>query len=201
MRNRAEIELVYAPHDEVEDYIIKGWTFSGPLRGHHAQHACLVYRELPERKIKRPKPIVKMDRAQLADDLKLDEGVKLTPYRCTAGALTIGIGRNLDAIGITTVEAMDLLENDISRIVGELDAGFPWWNKMPEPAQRGLANMAFNLGVPRLRGFSRMLAALKDGYFDAAATEALDSQWADQVGERANRIAALFMKAEEYANG
>jgi lysozyme len=96
---------------------------------------------------------------------------------------------------------MDLLENDISRIVGELDAGFPWWNKMPEPAQRGLANMAFNLGVPRLRGFSRMLAALKDGYFDAAATEALDSQWADQVGERANRIAALFMKAEEYANG
>ena len=201
MRNRAEIELRYAEYHEIEGYIINGWKFNGPLKGHTENYDCLVYRELPERIFNRPKPIEKMDAKQLADDLKMDEGVKLKPYNCTAGDLTIGIGINLDAIGISAVEAMDLLDNDINRIISELDAGFPWWNKMPEPAQRGLANMAFNLGVPRLRGVSRMLAALKEGDFDTAATEALDSQWADQVGERANRISALFLKAEEAANG
>ncbi len=31
------------------------------------------------------------------------EGLKLKPYRCTAGKLTIGIGRNLDNCGISHV--------------------------------------------------------------------------------------------------
>ena len=41
------------------------------------------------------------------------EGLRLKPYRCTAGKLTIGIGRNLDDCGISQTEAYLLLENDI----------------------------------------------------------------------------------------
>ena len=37
---------------------------------------------------------------QLKTDLKADEGLKLKPYTCTANKLTIGIGRNLDDVGI-----------------------------------------------------------------------------------------------------
>jgi lysozyme len=43
------------------------------------------------------------------------EGLRLKPYRCTAGKLTIGIGRNLDDCGISQTEAYVLLENDIPR--------------------------------------------------------------------------------------
>jgi len=52
--------------------------------------------------------------------------------------------------------------------------------------------MCFNLGWPRLSRFEKMLEALKAKDFDTAATEALDSKWADQVGDRAKRIAEVF---------
>jgi len=133
-----------------------------------------------------------MDREQLFDDLVRDEGLKLEIYKCTAGKLTIGVGRNIEDRGITTSEARLLLANDVDIISDELTTKFAWWVSMPEPAQRALANMAFNLGVPRLSQFKNMLAALEKGDYNLAAKEALNSNWAKQVGDRANRIAKVF---------
>jgi len=39
--------------------------------------------------------------AILSDALIRDEALRLKPYRCTAGKLTIGVGRNLDDRGIS----------------------------------------------------------------------------------------------------
>lgn len=132
------------------------------------------------------------DRARLRAELVRDEGLRLRPYRCTAGALTIGVGRNLDDRGISRAEALAMLDADLEAVEGELDRRAPWWRGLPAPARRGLANMAFNLGWPRLAGFRRMLAALEAGEWDRAADEALDSRWAAQVGDRARRVAKLF---------
>ncbi len=126
-------------------------------------------------------------------DLKRDEGLRLKPYRCSAGKLTIGYGRNLDDVGITGIEADILLDYDIRRTYADLDRALPWWRGLPAPWQRGLLNMAFNLGLTRLLTFKRMLAALQAGDGGRAAAEALDSKWAVQVGERAQRIAALYL--------
>jgi len=41
--------------------------------------------------------------------LEFEEGLKLKPYKCPAGKLTIGIGRNLEDRGITEQEAQMLL--------------------------------------------------------------------------------------------
>ena len=138
-----------------------------------------------------------MDIEKLYADLRLDEGLRLKPYLDSVGKLTIGIGRNLDDRGISEQEADNMFFNDISAVRAELDEKIPWWSNMPEPAQRGLANMAFNLGWPRLSQFKMMLAALEVGDWKAAAAEALDSTWAKQVGDRAKRVAELFRKAEE----
>ena len=132
------------------------------------------------------------DRARLRAELVRDEGLRLRPYRCTAGALTIGVGRNLDDRGISRAEALAMLDADLAAVEGELDRRAPWWRGLPAPARRGLANMAFNLGWPRLSGFRRMLAALEAGEWDRAADEALDSRWAAQVGDRARRVAGMF---------
>ncbi len=43
------------------------------------------------------------------DQLIKDEGLKLFPYRCTAGKLTIGVGRNLDDNPLTADECMVFL--------------------------------------------------------------------------------------------
>ena len=128
----------------------------------------------------------------LVGELMLDEGVRLKPYKDTVGKMTIGIGRNLDDVGITEAEARYLLANDIAVAKHELDRVVPWWGEMSDARQRALLNMAFNLGMPRLRQFRMMLAALESGDWEAAATEALDSTWATQVGARAQRVARMF---------
>ena len=41
----------------------------------------------------------------IEEQLILHEGLRLKPYRDTVGKLTIGVGRNLDDVGITRAEA------------------------------------------------------------------------------------------------
>jgi len=133
-----------------------------------------------------------MNRERLTADLMRDEDLRLKPYRDTAGKLTIGIGRNLDDVGLRHGEALIMLANDIADASAECAAAFAFWPDLNEPQQRGLCNMAFNLGMPRLRGFRKMLAALEAQDYETAADEALDSRWARQVGDRAERIAELL---------
>ena len=124
--------------------------------------------------------------------LVLHEGLRLHPYRCTAGKLTIGVGRNLDDRGITQAEAMMMLENDISEVEKDLDREYPWWRDMSPARQCVLADMCFNLGLFRLSGFVNALKAMLDGHYDDAADHMLDSLWARQVGQRAQRLAKMM---------
>jgi len=144
-----------------------------------------------------------MNAEQLIQDLIRDEGLKTDLYQDAIGKWTIGVGRNLSDRGVSKGEAMFMLTNDIEIVMAELDARMLWWRGMPADVQRALANMAFNLGVPRLLKFEMMLAALKVGDYETAAEEALDSLWADQSdgkvdgidGARARRIADLMRHA------
>lgn len=133
-----------------------------------------------------------MNREQLKMQLEVDEGLRLKPYRCTAGKLSIGIGRNLDDNGITRGEAMFMLDQDIIKVERELDRELPWWRKMSEIRQQAIANLCFNVGITRLKGFRKMLAFAQAGKYNEAANEMLDSKWAKQVGLRANRLAHMM---------
>ncbi|MBO6808466.1 glycoside hydrolase family protein [Thalassospira sp.] len=140
----------------------------------------------------------------LVKDLCRDEAVRLEVYddatgkpivsgSTVIGHPTIGVGRLLTKDrGISTIEAMELLERDLEIVFGELDQKFTWWRGLSENRQRALANMAFNLGIPRLSKFQNMLAALQRGMYDLAADEAMNSRWARQVGARAERIRDLI---------
>lgn len=129
-------------------------------------------------------------------DLKVDEGFESRPYKCTAGANTIGYGRNLDALGISEEEAEHMLRNDVARVEHELDKAYPWWVKCPGSVRRAMTNMVFNLGINRFSTFKRMIGCLQAGDYKGASLNALDSKWADQVGDRAIRIAAQIAEAK-----
>lgn len=128
-------------------------------------------------------------RAHLVKALILDEGARNFPYKDTVGKLTIGVGRNLDDRGLSDREIGVLLENDITIVVDELDRHLPWWREMNDVRQRALANMCFNLGWPKLRGFVNTLAAMQRGDYQVAADGMRASLWARQVGARARRLA------------
>lgn len=135
------------------------------------------------------------NRSLLAGDLERDEKFVSHVYQDSEGYWTIGIGRLVDARlkgGIARPEALYLLGNDIDVKAAELDKRIPWWRSLPEPQQRALLNMAFNMGVPNLMEFKHTLGLLSTGRFDAAATAALQSKWARQVGPRAGRVAELM---------
>lgn len=133
-----------------------------------------------------------MDIEKLKNELVRDEGLKLKPYKCTAGKLTIGVGRNLDDIGISREEAMVMLDNDIYWSTQSAKEIFPNFDKLSDGRKRAMVNMMFNLGLSRFRGFKNMITAMNAGMFEKASREALNSKWAAQVGDRASRIANLI---------
>ena len=133
-----------------------------------------------------------LNKQLMKDELIRDEGLKLKPYRCTAGKITIGVGRNLDDVGISAGEAMALLDHDIERVIIQLNYHFPWWSELSDARQRVLLNMAFNLGIEGLIKFRNTLALIQDGKYRDAAKAMLDSRWATQVGNRARRLAKMM---------
>jgi lysozyme len=136
---------------------------------------------------------------QLVADLKRDEGVRLKPYRDTVGKLTIGIGRNLDDVGISQGEAEFLLMNDIQSAHKHLAQAAPIFARLDAVRQRVLLNMAFNMGTPRLMTFRKMWDALDLFDYAAAADEMERSKWATQVGMRATRLAQQMRAGEVRA--
>jgi len=141
-----------------------------------------------------------MNFRRLRETLIAHEGLRLTVYDDATGETigpgtlvqgipTIGVGRNLLDRGLTRQEAHYLLDNDIARTVAELHRAFTWAEQLDAVRVEALANMLFNLGLGRLRGFKRMLWALEAGDYALAAAEMLDSRWAQQVGRRAVELA------------
>ncbi len=150
-----------------------------------------------------------MDLSILRSQLVRDEGIRLSPYIDTTGHLTIGCGRKLDANPLTPAEfyaigsdcrsgtitldqAMILLNDDIQRTVSGLSGALPWFSDLDDVRQRVLINMAFNLGIHGLLGFTRMLYAASDRRYYVASRHMLASMWARQVGVRAHRLAAMM---------
>jgi len=131
------------------------------------------------------------------DALLRDEGVRLKPYRDSVGKLTIGIGRNLDDVGISLAEARMLLANDLEKVQSQISASLPWVRNLSVARQSVVENMAFNLGVNGLMAFKETLAWMEAGNYSAAADAMLQSVWARQVGIRADRLAAQ-MRTDEW---
>jgi lysozyme len=58
------------------------------------------------------------------------------------------------------------------------------FNNLPEPIQRVLVNMCFNLGGTRLSKFRNMLKACREHNWFEMARQMQDSKWYGQVGRR-----------------
>ena len=138
-------------------------------------------------------PLLNRIKAQLVRH----EGLRLKPYRCTAGKLTIGIGRNLDDRGISQKEAYSLLENDIRDCEQQLLDEIPdIFNVLDEVRQSVLLNMCFNPGIKGLLEFKNTLALIAAGDWERAAKGMLASKWAKQVGLRAIELSELMRKGK-----
>ncbi len=138
-------------------------------------------------------------REDAISDIKVAEGLRLEAYQDSVGMWTNGYGHTRDVTpGQTIAQATadGWLEADIAIAEGDLDSHAGWWKIAPDPVRRGVLNMCFNLGWPRLSGFREMLVCAEREDWAGMALAALDSKWAKQVGGRADFIAGLFRSAD-----
>lgn len=117
-----------------------------------------------------------------------DEGLELFPYKCSGDKLTIGVGRNLEAKGISNAEAMLMLENDIKDAVGDAFGLVVNFDSLSDNRKIVLVSMVFQMGKTGVSRFRNMLRAINIEDFDIAASEMLDSRWARQTPNRAKRL-------------
>ena len=160
---------------------------------------------------------MKYNAENFVNKLIAHEGLRLQVYKDTLGIDTIGIGRNLedrgitqeeldwmdipsmDAVyeyGITEADAMYLAKNDVQIVEEELVRAHPCVEELDAVRQLVLMDMAFNMGVPRLRKFQKMWNAVHEKKFDIAAKEMLDSRWAVQVKSRSTKLAHAMHHGE-----
>lgn len=134
----------------------------------------------------------------LYEQLRRDEGVMREMYVDSAGWLTIGVGHNLRQRPLSDRAIQVILEDDVRDTTTGLMAAHPWVAGLSKVRQEVLINMAFNLGLGGLNSFKRMLVAVQNEQWDKAAAELLDSKFAKQVGDRAQRLARQMAEDVRY---
>ena len=135
---------------------------------------------------------------KLREQLKIDEGVKYKVYNDHLGYPTFGIGHLVTEqdqeygkpVGTPVSEERvnAVFDNDVAIYMSEAKKVFPNLEQLPEEAQQVIVNMTFNMGAPRLAKFKKFIAGVNAGDWNTAAVEMMDSRWAKQVGNRAERL-------------
>jgi len=135
-------------------------------------------------------------RAKLKSLLMKHEGFRQFVYTDTTSHLTIGFGRNLSDRGISSTEAMSLLDDDIFYFSSKLSHLLPYWDSIDAIRQIVLIDMCFNLGVNGLLQFQAMLTALQNKDYNFAAEEILNSKAHEQCPERYEQLAYIMKTGE-----
>ena len=145
----------------------------------------------------------------------VDEGYRDMAYLDTTGHVTVGIGFNMDSpnaretwadagihdnfdlvynrtIPITLDEAWALLNTCIDNCKTDLLSILHDFDSYPENIKMALINLCFNLGLPKLTGFTTFLGRIRLGNYAGAALDLSMTLWAMQLPERAKRVCQLI---------
>ena len=139
-----------------------------------------------------------MDIQKLREELENDEGCKYEIYNDHLGYPTFGVGHLIfesdseygEGIGTAVNEdrVISAFESDVMGVVSDCKGLYPDFGRLPEDAQRIIANMMFNMGRTRLSKFRGMKRGVDARDWSAAADEMVDSRWYKQVTNRAKRL-------------
>lgn len=126
-----------------------------------------------------------MNQDKIKDMLVRHEGLRLHAYKCSEGFLTLGVGRNLDANGISEDEAMYMLDNDIKRVTKNLENVWGVYRTFPEKARMVCIDMSFQMGISGFMNFRQTRALMEMGCWLEASEELLRSRYANMTPNRA----------------
>jgi len=120
-----------------------------------------------------------------------EEGFRSKPYQCSEGVWTIGHG----ITQMTEEESLAVIQIKLEKIADKLRAKYSWYHQLSATRQAVVQSMAYQLGMNGLSKFKNMLSALENGDWKEAAKQSLDSKYARQTPNRANRQADLLINS------
>jgi lysozyme len=148
-----------------------------------------------------------MDRARNRAQIAVFEGRRYDAYPdpITKGdPWTIGVGHTgpevKEGLRWSDAQVDAALDKDLDHAFEACCRAFPWLVRINDARQAVLVGMAFQMGMPRLAGFVRMLGAVRDERYEDAAHEMLTSLWAKQTQRRAS-VLARQMQTGEWQSG
>jgi len=135
---------------------------------------------------------------KLRRQLEIDEGVKYEVYLDHLNKKTFGIGHLVldkdpeskmevgDPVSERRVE--EAFNKDVQSVIDDCQRLYSNFNAMPEECKQITANMMFNMGLPKMKAFKKMNAAIEDEDYLKASEEMVDSKWYRTVPNRADRL-------------
>lgn len=136
-----------------------------------------------------------MDLHAFKQHLVWAEGERLDLYKDSVGIQTIGVGHNIEEKGISKRVSRLMLDDDIQEVVDGV-RNLDYWNDLDSVRQLVIADMVFNLGLPRFLRFVNLNKALLIQDYNLAAAEMIDSKWHRQVGRRAVKLVEAMKTGE-----
>jgi lysozyme len=135
---------------------------------------------------------------RLRKQLEIDEGCKHEVYLDHLGLPTHGIGHLIiesdpeygQPVGtpVSDERVKECFELDLESVQVDCKRLYDNFDELPDEAQEIIANMIFNMGLSRMRGFRGMKAGVDARDWNKAADEMVDSRWYRQVTNRAERL-------------
>jgi len=134
-----------------------------------------------------------MDIEHTKEAIKKEEGFRMETYHCTEGHLTGGYGHKM----LEGEEApkdhagwLKLFERDFAKAVSGADEVLKECPAdISETARNLVVEMVYQMGQFGVSKFKGMLKAISEKDYKQASVEMLDSRWAKQTPNRANRMA------------
>lgn len=128
--------------------------------------------------------------SELLQQIKEHEGLKLFPYKCPAGKLTIGYGHNLQDNGLSKSACEYILYDDIDEAKRNLKTifGNEFFENLNDSKKIALIDMMFNLGMVKFLTFKRFIFAVETQNWENASYEIIHSRAYEQNKKRYKKL-------------
>ena len=150
------------------------------------------------------------------------EGFMSKPYRCSAGKLSIGCGRNIQdrplsaaeyrilfpgltiseamkaiySSGVSKEKAILLLKHDLDNIIFQMKSE-KWLTNLSRNRKIVIYDMCYNLGYYGLLKFRKMIKAIRECDYEEVSQQIVKSKYYDQVGKRA-KVNCYIMRFDTF---
>jgi lysozyme len=148
---------------------------------------------------------------ELKGHLRQSEGWRARPYLDSKGFWSVGYGhllprnisrQELNEMVWTREHGEKVLHDDVLDAINSAGA-FAWWLTLDPVRQAVIVELVFNMGRSKVKGFTRMIAAIQDKAYQRAARELewnthadgtrTRTEWSMQVGPtRTKRLAKML---------